>query len=128
MHESGRLKILCNVFALCRQKSRSILQLKRFSKRNNCGDGFRESQVEADEAGEVVACAPVQNYLPLGQRTFGERCIKKHGKTAAQPGKRIMLFGKHLKSSVPVSSLYWPTLDVSPQLFGLRVTVGEHML
>lgn len=40
------------------------------------------------------------------------------------PSKGLL---KRVKSSVPVLSIYMRHLDVCPQFFGLRLTIGEHL-
>lgn len=55
-------------------------------------------------------------------------CQKHHSKIDAQPEGRWMIFGKLLKSLVPVPAVYDRNLDFRAQYFGLRLTVGGHLL
>lgn len=65
MQEAAPLEILCNVFVPRSQKRRSVLNLIHFCKREDRENTFQQFLVSEDEAGAVVMCAPVHDYLPL---------------------------------------------------------------
>lgn len=52
----------------------------------------------------------------------------QHVKTAAQPDGYEILFGNFLRCPVPVQSAHKRNIGVSPELFGLLLTIGKHLL